>query len=113
MFELIPRDKANHELYGARIAAVIAIAAAGAQRIPQVVQFMPAGYDLLVCSAAALASSIVAGALKEYADKRSNVKALALGMETQHSVEPADIIATAQGGLVVGAPLLAAWAIFQ
>lgn len=104
MFKLLPQDKANHEVYGARIAAGCACASL------VVAQALHAGdWLLLIAAAAALAGATAAGVLKEQRDARANKAAEAAGEPPPHSVESADTTATVKGGAVVGVPLLVAW----
>ena len=107
MFTLIAQDKANHELYGARIAAVAAAIVAGAAALIPALGIAPLA--LLLSAGAAVASGIAAGMIKEMLDARANKKAAAAGEPLPHSVEGADIAATARGGIVVAIPLAVAW----
>jgi hypothetical protein len=101
---LIPQDKANHEAYGARIAASMsALAVLGC------LAFRPLRpWALLAGAATALASAWAAGRIKEWMDARANAAAAAVGEPPPHSVERADIVATARGGLSVALPLVVA-----
>ena len=104
MFDLIPQDKATHEVYGARIGAVAAAAAyvaAFAIGWPK--------YALPAAAAAAAVLALAAGLAKEQLDKRANARAHDEGLPPPHSVESADAVATLLGGVVVALPLVAAW----
>ena len=115
MFKVIPQDKANHELYGARIAAVAAIAACllaeplmllWAGRVTALPPFL-----LLLSGASAIAVTVAAAITKEWLDDRANEEAEKAGLPPPHSVEVGDLTATIKGGVWVGLPLLAAWAV--
>lgn len=110
MFSLIPYDKSLHEVYGARIAAVIACVA-----LFVVFIVMPGSglhlqrFGALIAAIAALVSAAGAGAIKERMDQEANDAAAAAGLPAPHSVEKADIVATTLGGVVVALPLAVLW----
>lgn len=115
MFKVIDQDKANHELYGARIAAAAAIVAcflagplmfALAGRVTALPPFL-----LLLSGASAIISAVSAAVMKEWLDSKTNEEAEAAGLPPPHSVEVEDLTATIKGGVWVGLPLLAAWAL--
>lgn len=93
---LIAQDKANHTIYGAAVAAVLAILAC------------LSGAPVLGAAIGAALAALAVGRLKEWLDKRANDKAEAAGMPLPHSVEKADMLATAAGGLLVAVPLAVA-----
>lgn len=105
MFSLIAQDKANHEVYGARIASVCAsvvyVIVAAALKQP--------AYARPAAALAAVGSAAAAGKIKEELDRRANRKALARGETPPHSVESADIVATTKGGVVVALPIAVSW----
>lgn len=97
MLPSIPGDKANHFLYGALIA--LAAYAAGLLALPT------------LAAQAALAAAVVAGVVKEGADRWANLQASRQGLPPPHGVELLDAVATAAGGgLVFVSASLAAWA---
>lgn len=115
MFKVIDKDKANHELYGSRIAAVVAVVAAllaepllmsMAGRVTALPPFL-----LLLSGASAIVAAVIAAITKEWLDNRANEEAEAAGLPPPHSVEVEDLLATVKGGVWVGLPLLAAWAV--
>lgn len=116
MFKLIPQDKANHELYGARIAAVVAIVAClVAEPLLAALGVRAAGgagFALLLAGAASIAAALAAAIAKEYMDRSANDKAEDAGLPPPHSVEVDDLLATVRGGLSVGLPLVCAWSIY-
>lgn len=107
MFKLIRIDLANHEVYGARIASPAAAVVAAVATL--VTALGVAQWALLLAAAAAVLSAAAAGKVKEMLDARANKKAAAAGLEPPHTVEGADIVATARGGVVVAIPLIVAW----
>lgn len=109
IFKLLDQDKANHEVWGARIGAVACVGAMVASNWSG----LPGSTMLAVGAAAAAGSAAAAGFLKERLDAKANAKAEAAGLEPAHSVERADAIATVQGGVAVALPLLAAFLLGQ
>lgn len=101
---LIPQDKANHQVYGARIAAVAAAFTAAALTL----QGGPGAGALLWAAVAGLSCALLAGRLKEWLDARANAAAEAAGLPPPHGVERADIVATVWGGVTVAVPLVVA-----
>lgn len=103
LFKLLSQDKANHEVYGARVGSIAAFIAiivcrsVGAARLSA-----PTG------AVASIVASAAVGWAKEKLDERANKAAIAAGELPPHEVSRADIIATAKGGLFVAAPLIAA-----
>lgn len=116
MFTLLPQDKANHELYGARIAAVAAIVAClvaelllgvfGTPIMP------PVGFALLLSGSSAIVVAAAVAFIKEFLDSRANEAAEKAGLPAPHSVEVDDALATVRGGVSVGLPLLCTWALY-
>lgn len=110
MFSLIPQDKANHEVYGSRIAAVFAVLVGLLMHANEfmggvLTQFQ--GIQGLVMAASAACSALGAGVVKEFLDRKENEKAKLDGLPLPHTAERADIVATLKGGLMVAIPLAA------
>lgn len=87
---LIPRDKANHMVYGAAVAMVTSWA---------VVWMGHAD----VAREAGMIASMIAGVIKEGSDAEANYQATGDWRRGQHSVDALDFAATAFGGLLVAA----------
>jgi hypothetical protein len=108
---LMPQDKANHEAYGARIAAICSAATVLVCTLSRHTR----PWALPVGGMVALLSVLAAGILKERLDAAANALAEAAGEPLPHSVERADIVATARGGVAVALPLVMAalmqWAV--
>ncbi len=86
----IPHDKAQHFIYGAVIALVVAWAA------------LFWGLADHIAKASGFVAAIVVGAIKEYVlDRRANQLAAADGAPNPNTVSHGDVIATALGGLLV------------
>jgi hypothetical protein len=110
---LIDQDKANHEIYGARIACVCGTLATAAAAVA----FGNRAAAQLIGALVAQGSALAAGWGKEQLDKRANAKwladpanaeAIAAGARPPHSVERGDIVHTAYGGTWVAVPLAVA-----
>jgi hypothetical protein len=101
---LIPQDKANHEAYGGRIAAVCATLAVLVCALSRHTR----PWALLAGGAVALLAVLAAGVLKERLDAAANALAAAAGEPPPHGVERADIVATVRGGVAVALPLVTA-----
>jgi hypothetical protein len=82
---LFPQDKANHFIYGNAIAIVAVVATTFLA--PELRQF------------AGLATSSIAGVLKELADAALNYKVTGNWKTGPHGVEFMDALATAAGGV--------------
>jgi hypothetical protein len=104
VFRVIEQDKANHEVYGARIGTVAAVIAIFATTQIGWVQFAA-----LAGAVAAVVTATGAGIIKERLDREANEDAIFAGEAPPHSVEGADIKATAIGGIVVALPLIVLW----
>jgi hypothetical protein len=104
MFSLIAQDKANHEVYGARIGTVAAVIA-----IFVTTQIGGVQFAALAGAVAAVVTAAGAGVIKEHLDREANDDAIWAGEAPPHSVEGADIKATATGGIVVALPILVLW----
>lgn len=102
---LIPQDKANHEVYGARIGAAAAMVWLAVGTFTGLLQRPNVGMALLLAALIAAAFALLAGVAKEMLDAQDNADAAHFGLPPPHSVERADMVATAYGGLVVAAPL--------
>jgi hypothetical protein len=107
----IPQDLANHEVYGARIAAITAsVTAALVAAVPhwaglKLPALSVAAAALTVAGVAAIVAALVSGKLGERADADANEE----GGARQVSGKDADH--TAVGGVVVAVPLLMAAAV--
>jgi hypothetical protein len=101
---LIPQDKANHEAYGARIAAISATLVMLACSLSP--QTRP--WALIAGALTAVESALAAGFIKERMDAAANARAAAAGEPPPHGVERADIAATVRGGVAVALPLVMA-----
>lgn len=94
--KLIDQDKANHAVYGAAASALCASVA------------LLLGAPLVAAGGLGVGAAGLLGWAKEQLDKRANAQAIERGDEPPHSVEAADIKATAIGGLLAGVPLMVA-----
>lgn len=101
LFKLIPQDKANHEVYGARLAAGAGIIVAVALLSFKAQLVVAIGAS----SAAAFVIAAAAGKVKEMMDDRANKKAVAAGEAPPHEVSRQDSVATMKGGLSVALPM--------
>ena len=106
MFALIAQDKANHQVYGARIATGVAIVTmvTCVALFPSTVQGPRVG--MLYAALAGAAAAMCAGLVKEVLDKRANAAAEVFDLPQTHSVEKADVMATIVGGVTTMLPLL-------
>lgn len=82
---MLPKDKANHVIYGFAIAVVAAVVAV-ALRLPQ-----PKLIGIVV--------AVLFGLAKEGFDYAMNKKSAAAGQPPTHSVDKLDFISTGSGGL--------------
>ena len=103
MFSLIPQDKANHEVYGGRIAASVAVVTIV---VLAVVKIVPPMFVALIAGVLAAVSGYVAGKIKEKLDAINNAKASAAGLVQPNTVEVADVQATTRGSIMVAIPLV-------
>ena len=92
-FHLVPQDKANHQVYGARTSAVTSAIA------------LSFGSPIWLAVLIAVASAFLLGWIGEEVQKRTNAQARAVGEVEPHSIEAGDIWATGYGGLAVALPL--------
>jgi hypothetical protein len=99
---LIPGDKANHRVRGSNVAAVCACIAL----LAGVLAFGPKVAVILTAAAVAQLAAYLAGELVERWQSRINAEAMADDRPPPHSIERADVYATARGGLPVALPLL-------
>jgi len=114
LFPPIPLDKANHEVYGARIGCIGAVIAALV--VYMVLPYVGLHIERHVCIVAGLTSvalALLAGVIKERFDRISNEQAESAGEPATHSVEGDDVFATIRGGASVAAPLLLSWILQQ
>jgi hypothetical protein len=109
MFTLLPQDKANHEVYGARIAGITAVLVVFAASVAASAYPVVPPFASLAAAVAALLAATAAGVYKEYMDKRANDTAEEQGLAMPHDVSTGDIRATVIGGLSVSVPMFALW----
>ncbi len=109
MFALIPQDKANHQVYGARIATAVAIGVmvTCAAAFPSTVNGTRVA--MLYAAMAGAGAAIGAGLVKEILDKRANEAAAEFDLPPTNSVDKADVVATLVGGVTTMLPLLIGW----
>lgn len=104
MPRIIPEDKANHRVRGSQVAAlfsVIVMPTATLMHLPMVAV-------LALGAVAAIGSAAVAGVLVERMQAKENAVSAAHGGQPLHTIEKADIVATAWGSWPVAAVLFLA-----